>query len=344
MIKKKDISVELEKIFNREYESFCYQNCIREILNFYNCKEYDFYINMSLSTLMFRKEKEYFIRYNKNAHGVLPSMSDKVFCIDDERDCESTFAENVQRIEEGYPIIVCVDGYYLEYFPFYKKRHCKHYMILTGESNDDYVTVLDWYPPHFYCGKVARGEFLMARESSNPNDGSVYSGCPIRNNWTWIKRDGWNRNVGELIYENLDISLKQYFLKSCIDDEVIIGITVFWKIKAELEKIIFLEAEVRRKELKNIHTKLFQSVKRKHLFLYFLKLIQQRIEGNNLINSAVEYLQQLVIQWEKFMTILLKSSFRGRESDILKLVDILKSIINMEEDLYDYVLRLRNLV
>ena len=41
------------------------------------------------------------------------------------------------------------------------------------------------------------------------------------------------------------------------------------------------------------------------------------------------------------MTVLLKYSFRGKEADIYKLLDMLLSLIDVEEGLYDYVFCLK---
>lgn len=338
---EKSLMTNIERLFDKEYEGFCYQNCIREILNYYQCEAYDFYINMSLSTRMVIQGEEYYICYDKMANGIIKSELSKVHRKDDERDGETVLDENLERVTEGCPIITCVDGYYLRYFSYYKEKHCRHNLILTGKGTSDNVTVLDWYTPHFYCGKIARDEFLMARESSNPDDGSIYSGSPIRNNWAIIERDGWNQHREDLIYENLSLSLEQYFPSDPKEKDILYGVRVYQKIRDDLSQIVLLEQKVRCSKLRYAHKELYQSVKRKYLFSYFLRKISEKV-NRNLVGEAIEYMQGLIAGWEKFMTVLLKCSFRGKVTDIQKLGDMLALLIDTEEGLYDHVLYIRN--
>ena len=64
--------------------------------------------------------------------------------------------------------------------------------------------------------------------------------------------------------------------------------------------------------------------------------------NRNLVGEAIEYMQGLIAGWEKFMTVLLKCSFRGKVTDIQKLGDMLALLIDTEEGLYDHVLYIRN--
>lgn len=338
---KTSLMTDIEKLFDKEYEGFCYQNCIREILNYYQCKEYNFYINMSLSTKMILQGKDYYICYDKDAYGIITSELDKVRRKDDERDGEIVLAENLRRVAEGYPVITCVDGYYLRYFSYYKKKHCRHNLILTGKGSLDNITVLDWYTPHFYCGEIARNEYLMARASSNPDDGSIYSGSSIRNNWAIIELDDWNKHREELIYENLSLSLVQYFPSDPKEKNILYGVRVYQKIREELKEMVYLEQKIRCRKLIFVHNELYQTVKRKYLFSYFLRLISEKV-NSDLVEKAIGYLQDLIADWERFMTVLLKYSFRGKETDIQKLEDMLAMLIGKEEGLYDHVLYIRN--
>lgn len=338
---KTSLMMDIEKLFDKEYEGFCYQNCIREILNYYQCREYDFYINMSLSTKMILQEEDYSICYDKDAYGIITSELEKVQRKDDERDGEIVLADNLRRVAEGYPIITCVDGYYLKYFSYYKEKHCRHNLILTGKGTLDSITVLDWYTPHFYCGEIATDEYLMARESSNPDDGSIYSGSPIGNNWAIVERDSWNRHKEELIYENLSLSLVQYFPSDPNEKNILYGIRVYQRIREELKEIVHLDQKIRCRKLRFAHNELYQTVKRKHLFSYFLRLISERV-NSDLVEKAIEYLRDLMADWERFMSVLLKCSFRGKETDIQKLEGMLALLIGKEEGLYDHVFYIRN--
>ena len=102
-----------------------------------------------------------------------------------------------------------------------------------------------------------------------------------------------------------------------------------------------MEQKIRGKNLRYMYNELYQTVKRKYLFCYFLRLINNEMKGDDLVGKAIVYVQKLINEWEKFMTVLLKYSFRGKEADIYKLLDMLLSLIDVEEGLYDYVFCLK---
>ena len=137
------------------------------------------------------------------------------------------------------------------------------------------------------------------------------------------------------------LSLKQYFPNNNDKQNVVGGVMAFRKIKDELEKIILMEQKIRGKNLRYMYNELYQTVKRKYLFCYFLRLINNEMKGDDLVGKAIVYVQKLINEWEKFMTVLLKYSFRGKEADIYKLLDMLLSLIDVEEGLYDYVFCLK---
>lgn len=339
--------MDIKGIFDQAYEGFCYQNCIRVILNSYQLANYDFYINMSLSTKMkVFEDGMYEIGYDKDAHGIIPSCQDKVLRQNDLRNPENILEDNLQRIREGYPIINCVDGYYLEYFPYFNKKHCRHNFILTGENCEkNCVTVLDWYTPHFYQGEVKKDNYFAARSSENPYDGSIYSGSAIKNNWAIVLREDWYRSVSELILELIELSLEQYY-HARSDKFCRYGVEVYNTLLEKFEEMSGLGIPERKEGLRYMHQELYGSVKRKKLFLYFLTLFAELNDNRDIAEKVQvqKYMNSLVIQWEKYLTMLLKASFRGTESDINILRDMLKHIILHEEGFYDSLLKLQTIV
>lgn len=336
--------MDIKGVFDEAYQGFCYQNCIRAILKYYRSANYDFYINMSLSTKMeVCNDGNYKISYDKGTYGIVPSCKDKVLRQDDLRSTETVLEENLRYIEEGYPIINCVDGFYLDYFPYYKKRHCRHNLVLTGENlNNNSVTVLDWYNPHFYQGEVKKENYFLARCSENPYDGSIYSGYAIKNNWAVVWREGWNSPVSELIAEIMELSLRQYY-HAKTDGNCQYGIEVYRILLQKLEEILNQKTTKRKEALKYMHQELYGSVKRKKFFLYFLSLVVQLSRSRKCLQKAYEHMNNLLKRWEGYLTILLKTSFRGDENEIHILRNKLQDIIVYEEGFYDYLLQLQQM-
>lgn len=176
-----------EMDFFEEYISFCYQNCLRQVLKAKGIKQSHFYINTTASIQI--KNNDYPLSVGKAGRGLHNGFEKFV-----QRNYSSSVKSktllynNLELMKnEDIPLIVGVDTFYLPYTPNYMKKHSNHTIILCGYDLEKRKTlVVDWYHPWFFRGEMDFEDLLIARSSKNENDGTIFTGTPIRNNWARI--------------------------------------------------------------------------------------------------------------------------------------------------------------
>lgn len=206
---------EMEMEYFNGYESFCYQNCLRILLQGLNYKHPELYINAARTLRIGEENSTPYFCPHQNMRGLLPSIYDNVVRTYEEDGAEEVWRKNMAFLcERDEPIVVGVDTYHLMYASNYKKNHAKHTMILCGyDLKKGEVYVIDWYAPWFYRGKVNIKDFLRARSSINEKDGTIYSGRAINNNWAYINKFE-PREPKVLLSEVINTSMKYFFLTS----------------------------------------------------------------------------------------------------------------------------------
>jgi hypothetical protein len=335
--------LETEMTYYSEYESFCYQNCMRQILEYYHVRHAGLYINSALDlslTLDDKFDYGYHIYLEESSRSVVPRFQQKISKIDYDFDAGMHAWEiNRKRIDEDIPIIAGVDVFFLPYSHYFHKSHGNHTLILNGYLEDEkLVQIIDWYDPWYYKGTVPFDVFIKARSSANPWDGSIYSGVAIRNNWTELDKQGWDAEPGELIGETLNLTIAKYFSASLDGNN-----TTHYKGIAAIEKIghillanIDMEQEQRSNFLKDLHRKLYAQLMRHRLFRLYLVLSSQWIDKKSM-NIALEQLDTLITYWNITMMFILKSSMSASEKSYLKIANHLNEIIACEDKLHESV-------
>lgn len=325
-----------EQIYYDAYETFCYQNCIRQILEYYKVEDAFMYINACLSIILeVKNEGMYRVRFGKNAYGLMPSVSQNMFRVKDNRESYLVWKDNLEYIKRDYPVIVSVDSYYLNHLPFYRKSHGSHCMIAVGEEKNMPV-VIDWNAPWYYKGKVDLGEFLEARDSTNEADGGVFSGEPIKNNWAVVEKENWNISHEVLINDFLEGSKVQY--KKSSGNGIYYGLDVYLKFQDILENMKYIEEGLRKKEMRVLYNAMYWPVKKKVFFEFYLRNIIKRKLISDEFEYVSDYVKQLCDEWLLFLNFLLKHSFIGTVNSIDKVKVKLEELIEKEKYLCDMII------
>ncbi|WP_322923408.1 BtrH N-terminal domain-containing protein [Paenibacillus campi] len=102
------------------------------------------------------------------------------------KDEQEAWEQLQAKIQEGKPVIVAVDNYYLPFRPAYQDVHTNHLIVVYGiDTEQEIVYVLDNKPPQFK-GAIPIETLRQARNSLNPgSDRSLYfyTDNPIENRW-----------------------------------------------------------------------------------------------------------------------------------------------------------------
>ncbi|KYH33960.1 hypothetical protein CLTEP_20970 [Clostridium tepidiprofundi DSM 19306] len=318
--------------YDNEYDSFCYQNCIKLILAYYGVKKPNLFINMTLSFKL-RNEKSKIHIFDDDARSVLPQYKEMVpryFYEEDVKARDKVWKINCELIREGEPIIVGVDSYYLEYLPYYKNSHGRHTVIVDGfDEESQMVDVVDWFSPWFFIGKVPLNQFLNARDSVNEYDGGIYSGKPVYNNWAKVEKHRLDENNAKLIYTQVKLSYDQYFIDHCEENEYN-GFFATKQLKKILENVdTEFDVEQKIEFLKDLHDQLYKSNRRRDFFGLFVKEAYEetKLKKFQLLEAKTKLFFE---NWEKFIYKIIKCYMRYKENGIMKLIEALDDIINFE--------------
>ncbi len=313
------------------YESFCYQNCQRLLLESQGLKYPELYINTALSFSYNIKNDDIYSVYGSRS--LLPSLETNVkrLYFDDKLDMVTeVFMQNLEYIDKNeLPIIVGVDTFFLEYAINYQKNHAIHTLIMCGYDLDkSEIYVIDWYKPWLFKGTVKLEDFLKARNSLNPFDGTMFSGEPIRNNWAFI--DSLTPlSADQLFKELIKISIHNYYEKD-ENDYIFKGIEALRSVKDRLLSSEDINL------FKDFYFKLLKISKRYKLFKESL-LSYRNLSQNNkeieLLEETLKTLQDSINFWDILLMVILKGSMKLSDKTKERLINNFNSLIENEEKL-----------
>lgn len=321
------------------YESFCYQNCLKLLLEAADIAYAPLYINASLGLELYKSEETIEFKTPINSRSFIPSHLDLVSRQTEwgGLDAKDILKENlIEIIEKDKPMIVGVDIYYLGYTPFYRKNHTNHTLILSGADNEN-VYLTDWYEPWFYNGVMPIETFLKARSSICPYDGGVYSsGHSISNNVTHINYSGLTKKytAHALLMEILKLSFSQNYE----DNEANVGIKAIIGLKEILLHFNNLDNEMKN----NLHRTLFSSVKRYNFLKEYL-FYYDSVEQDLAINDMILILNEIIESWKLILMLMYKAIIVFSEKTIMKITDVIDSVLlpneyNLKASIAQYVL------
>lgn len=314
------------------FESFCYQNCQRILLQAMGVKYPELYINATLS-LNFNT-KSGVVGMGSRIRSLLPSVDKYVFRTEYETEsAEEIFSENKAFIiKNKIPVIVGADTFYLPYASNYMKNHARHTLLLCGfDESADNVSIVDWYPDWYFKGTVPTKLFLKSRGSDNPYDGTIFSGCAIKNNCAYIERFE-EKNPSVLIRELLSVMRSEYY--SAPTDSIVYGIDAVVAIQSRImdenDAVFF----------KSLHKKINITSKRYKFFRQYI-LSASKVMNLADFESSVICLDNVINDWDIILMLLLKASMAPGERIKARLKSKTDMLINDEEILKSKLLKLR---
>lgn len=322
---------EKEQIYDESFESFCYQHCLKILLESKGVWNARFYINTSMSLVLDEEEQRCSFDTHENVRSLLPSCGnivERYQCED--RDAKDVFMENIEYIvQRNEPIIVGLDSYYLPYTINYNKVHAGHTALLCGfDLHKEEVYLIDWYAPWLYKGSVALNDFLEARDSQNPYDGSLFSGTPIKNNWACIK-DIKEKDVHQLFNEVIELSKAQYYCESKEKKqgvEALIGMKE-WTQKCSSESDFAL-----------IYEEMYIGVKRHKFFMGTLQEYSKH-DDSLVLQEMIEKQRVIINKWDVIWMLLLKLKSKSAERTKIRLLDYFEDLIDAENEFRKYIIK-----
>lgn len=313
----------------KEFDTFCYQNCIKQILEYYDIKNPMLYINTSMS-MIFKKNSIYDCYYDYEGRSVLPRFINNIINNKD-IDTYNIWNNNLEYLHKGFPLIVKCDSYYLPYTSNYHKKHGRHSLILAGYNYyKNIVTIIDWSTLCTYKGDISLDIFLQARSSQNKFDGNRFSGIPINNEWSIIKRNNWEQDNKFLIKDLFKLSINQYYEVESYEEPR--GIYAIKETILMLNEVNEFTLNKQIEFLKKFHFALFRIIRRKKLFCYYIFSSIGLVKDNEYL-QFYNYICNIYNEWDYILKIIIKSIYK-QKSNINKLIEKFNLLYYLEENLY----------
>lgn len=354
-----------QKTFYPEYQNFCLLNCVRQILEYYGVEIAPLYVNAALSfAVILRKNKKFNYKLEIQPPGtppVLPSHSKYVrMFAAPPRDVHKVWEINKKKIDQGVPLLIGLDIFYLDYVPLFlsQRLHSSHIAILCGYSNDDEkkAYISDWYDPWYFNGTVGLDQFLKARSSDNPeNDLSPFCGFQIGNYWGEVTPNIWNGKPEELLFETLTLSLKQYVERIVPENNVFYGADAWKKlfdiIEENKENLIgFTDKDPTQTDttstnfLENLWLNLTLFRDRLEFFNLYLELAAQKVNLTRM-PCLLDELHQQINRWEIFLPYVLKCGHLDSAEYLESFPTVIakfKDLLSLEDKYLEKVALLKN--
>lgn len=308
------------------FDSFCFQNCVLNILENYKIENAIDYLNLGLSLTVDFKKKCHF-QYVTWQNSLLPRFSGLLeLHFEKNGDIDDVICKNINLVNKGYPLILSCDTFYLPYTPFFHRSHGNHTLIMYDVNREkNQFKISDCFHTWKYNGYIDIGIIKEARKSNNEFDGGMFSGEPIELGWAKLERHGWQEERKSLILQNLNIYLSNYSAgrkgKRRYGKEALNEIFIYLK-NCSIDKYVLLYRES------------YYFIKRRKLFFYYIgtfaSIYTLYVEQNKVLFENMN-------KWEIWHKNLLKVGLKSDERKRIEICTMFWDLIIEEYKVYSTI-------
>lgn len=320
--------------FHMEFEYYCFKNCYLQILEYYGVYNAKYFLDCTTDwTYRKGKHEDFSFDTGDPYSSFLPPFDSKVkkIILKGKRK-EEIWNENMEAIQNGIPVVVAVDVFYLSYTPYYQKKHSYHSVILSGydKSKDEFL-VIDWYPPWYFKGRMSRDELDASRGSLNEGDG-ILSGTPINYLYTEIERDGFQASTKSLIQIQIQKNLDQYYC-GVTSNDMVKGYKAINAIICNVEESFYYTKEEQTTFFEKLYGKLFFTPTRKKLFRWYLENALSDNKSFGFV-APIQTLEESIAGWKGLLSLLIKCSMNCSDANLESLIKRFGEIMQKEKQFY----------
>lgn len=316
----------------KELDTFCFENCVLNILKYYKVQNPISYLNASLSIIL---KKDYIkpeIRSNKT---ILLINNEKIH---NSKHINKPDFEDWDQInnllDRKIPVILFVDSFYLSYTKVYRKSHGIHTIVLIDNIKDDQYSVLDYGTFCQFFGIVSIDELKLARNSQNKYDGGLFSGIQINNKWKWVERFEYDACEKDLLRKTLISTLNQHFYSCAQDSEYIYGTEI---TKGIIDIIDFIISTKNfgeyQKTISKLHEISFLISKKYTFFQYYLG----NLSVSNQLYEMINICNVIIKKWNLVNIYFIKWNMQLDKFDPRKIIEALNSIMEYDQKIKNII-------
>ncbi len=320
--------------FHMEFEYYCFKNCYLQILDYYGVFNAKYFLDCTTDwTYRKGKNKDFSFDTGNPYSSFLSPFDHKVKkVVLMEKTKEEIWNENIEAIQNGIPVVVAADVFYLSYTPYYQKKHSYHSLILAGyDKPKNEFFVIDWYPPWYFKGRMSRDELDASRGSLNEGDG-ILSGKPINYLYTEVERDGFRESTKSLIQAQIQKNLDQYYC-GVTSNDLMKGYKAINTMICNVEESFFYTKEEQKLFFEELYGQLFFTPTRKRLFRWYLENALFYCKSFGFV-APIQALDESIIGWKGLLSLLIKCSMNHSEANLELLVKQFNEILQKEKQFY----------
>jgi len=319
---------EHEIAYHTAFHYHCLKNCIRQILEAEGIADAYLYIDVSCSMrYQAIPGKSYRSELSTGYNNVWKPFQ-TFFQIQKSVSDEEAERRITKWLQEGCPVIVAVDSYYLAYRNTFHTYHGSHAIIITGETADAYE-LIDWYEPYFYRGPMEKS--LMRQAWSSDNTGSVNPFCGNkmeRNTYSILSWEEEKDHKKLFLYGVRQIYESFYLRKSSLANPFLaFGLGALEKMTADMRQALFVEAQV--KELtEKLHDDFFLLSIARKLQQYY---IQTYFTDRGKTHEIIKLYETMIRQYDALLFQILKLKMRWNTKQVQEVLNEMQKTAALEQ-------------
>lgn len=314
-----------EQTYEEAFDSFCFQNSVINILNSYGITNAIDYLNLGVGLKLDFKESFHII-HDTWEECLLPAFRNNMYLeFSKVKDTDKVLKRNYDLVRAGVPLIIVCDSFFLPYTPFHNRSHGNHTVIMYDvDEQERNIKITDRFHTWNYKGLIDADLITKARQSDNEFDGGLFSGQPIELAWAELKRDQWDANRNELILENLNRTVSEYYVSE--KGECLNGKNAYQEIYCFLND----EQDI---DFYNMYSEIYYFIKKRTLFLFYLNYNCRDyfIGDDTILQKYTDNLKQ----WNEWQNIVLKEGLKRNGKLKGKICNTYLSLIHEEQEIID---------
>ena len=324
-------------VYDSHYRLFCIHNCCQLLMQYYGVKNRELYLNCIWDCrVKFDDELIYGFAIANNNLPILEQYS-IWYQIAFHDNYERTWSANCDVIDQGTPVIIALDRYYLPYAADYGNKHGAHAALLIGYDSINTAYIIDCHSDGIYKGPVSYDELCKARLSDNAWNGYINSGQALKSASLVLNPAIPDGSVKHVIC-SFSTLREQYFCNT----QPGYGQK---SLRNALNSILANTTDVNHEDFfQYLYGQLFPIMQKKVLFDYYLEYAS--IYGQDIFQQARQLLAAIIYEWKNSLQIILRLAYSMKQNksrlheELVKSLDIAfnhenEFAIYLEEKIYE---------